>query len=312
MIEDKFGKKEGVYITNPLDTWNPAASGSSARVFFGRLQQNQNSFRPAAIKIMRPDQSIYALPLFIEEIKILKKLNDIPGVTQMIEMGFIRPDDENRFPGDLSTEGCNDLTGQVVRYEADENINYEQIEDWASLGWLPYIALQMRSYQHNLFALCDRYLTRQHKPLEISQALEASIQICETFSEAHKRNITYLDHKIVHYYWYKHLSRAYVTDWNVGKIHTELNKSNKTFDIVQFGARTLYFMFAGRIAPASLSLKPTTPDDIMKIPPIGYETNWGHDDNNIPDSVKEVISSTLSGKYSDFNELKADLEACKG
>jgi serine/threonine protein kinase len=310
MIEEKIGKNEGVFITNPLDTWSSGARGSSARVFFCVLKQEQNRFEPAAIKIIRPEHQDYALPLFVKEIKILKALKDIPGVTKMIEMGFINPESGYQFPSDQLADGCNNLTGKIIRYSASESIDYEQMVDWSALGWLPYIAMPVRNYRNNLFMLCDPAHTPDHKLFALEKAIDVSIQICGIFSEAHNRNISYLDHKIFHFYWYELLSRAYVIDWNIGRIDKALSDTEKTYDIVQFGARALHFIFTGQFASVP-SFKLTRPEDI-EIVPLAYRANWGFDNKHIPDSIKQIISLVLNGNYNNFALLQRDLESCKG
>ena len=312
MIEDRVGKNQGVYITKPLDTWHHEVRGSSARVFLCNLKNNQYLYKPAAIKIMRPDKEDYALPLFIEEVKILKALDDVPGITQMLEMGYIAPDSDYQFPYDTTSGGCENLQGRIVRYEANEDISYKQIEDWISLGWTPYIALKLRNYKNNLLMLCDRAYTPNHEPFDLEKAIDVSIQICDIFSEAHSRNIVYLDHKILHFYWHENLSKAYVIDWNVGrKRDSSLSYVEKKFDVAQFGARALHFIFTGRIAGAALPLGPTRPDEIQSVF-TGYKANWiKPEDEHIPESLKELISAIVNGEYFDFNKLRSDLKSFK-
>lgn len=310
MIEGYIGKNQDIYITNPLDTWAPDVVGSSARVFFCVLKQEQNKFEPAAIKIIRPERQDYALPLFVEEIKILNALKDVPGVTKMKEMGFIKPESGYQFPSDQLGDGCNNLKGKIIRYSASESIGYEQMANWSASGWLPYIAMPARNYRNNMPMLCDLRRTPDHKPFALEKAIEVSTQLCGIFAEAHKRNITYLDHKILHYYWYEELSRAYVIDWNVGRLHNELSVNNKVFDIVQFGARALHFIFTGRHALGALGLGPTRTEEIYQYP-YSYRVEWKYDDKNIPNPIKEIISGTLKNEYYDFSKLKSDLEDCK-
>jgi serine/threonine protein kinase len=308
MIEDRFGKNQGVYITKPLDTWSYEATGSAARVFLCNLKQSRNSYKPAAIKIMRPGRDVYAFPLFIEEIKILKALDDVSGITQMLEMGYVLPDTDYQFPADYSNDGFENLQGRIVRYDASENINYEQMADWVSLGWLPYIALKLKNYKNNLLTLCDRARTPNHKPFELEKAVEASTQICGIFSEAHKRNIVYIDHKILHYYWYDDLSLTYVIDWNVGKKYDSLSNEIKKNDIVQFAARTLYFIFSGKMASTSISKKLAAQVEILQPLSISYVVNWSNDeDKHVPESLKELIAAAVNGGYSEFDKLQNDL-----
>ncbi len=76
----------------------PEARGSSARVFAGNLRHLAKKSQSFAFKIMRPDQMDYALPLFIEEIQILTMLRDVPGITPMVECGFIKIEEGQALP----------------------------------------------------------------------------------------------------------------------------------------------------------------------------------------------------------------------
>lgn len=309
MKEAKVGLNQSIYLTNPLDVWTHEARGSSARVFFGALENSTNIRKPAAVKIMRPDKIDYALPLFIEEIKILKAIDDIPGVVRISEVGFIKPDSGFEFPDDATLNGCNLLTGKVLRWETDENLDTHDIENKVSQGWLPYIAMSIKNHQDNLLMLCDRARTSGHKPFPTKYAIDASAQICGILAQAHQRNIVYLDHKILHYYWNDNLSHAYVIDWNVGKLHSNLSDTHKQFDIIQFGARALYFIFTGRSAPGALALGPTRPDEIEHAPH-QYTVDWHYDDKDIPNTMKEIISSVLKGEYLDAAILQKEITSC--
>jgi hypothetical protein len=309
MIENNVGVNQSVHIINPLDVWTQAALGSSSRVFLATLQNRQNLAEPAAVKVMHPGKREYALPLFIEEIKILKLINNFRGIVKMSEMGLIKFDNEKEFPRIETSKGCSALTEKVLRFDLDETINTDQLDDWVSLGWLPYVALAQKNYQQNLFMLCDLSRTPGHAPLDLKTGLNIAVQLCQIFSEVHEKNIVYFDHKIFHYYWYSSLSQAYVIDWNVGKLHTALTVDQKSFDIVQFSARVLYFIFTGRSAPGSL-VSGQTHDEILNAP-YKYETEWRYDDKRIPDPIKEIISAALNGEYTDFLNLKQDLMGCQ-
>ena len=68
---------------------SPEARGSSARVFSGLLRDAQGKTVPAAIKLMRMDKVDYALPLFREEVLVLNAMRGVPGITPLLECGFL-------------------------------------------------------------------------------------------------------------------------------------------------------------------------------------------------------------------------------
>ena len=67
MKESVIGETRGILLSDPLDTWAPEARGSSARLFTGTLPGIGDKRQTVAMKVMRPDQVDYALPLFREE-----------------------------------------------------------------------------------------------------------------------------------------------------------------------------------------------------------------------------------------------------
>lgn len=310
MKQDQVGLKKGIYLTDALDVWTPEARGSSARVFYGALLDGDNLRRPAAVKIMRPDKKEYALPLFIEEIKILKAVDDLPGVARMIELGWLKPDEGFVFPDDRAHEGCKNLTGTALRVTPGEDLDVKAFDEKVNQGWLPYLALNVKNHQSNLLMLCDRARTPKHQPFPLEQAIQASVQICRILAEAHKRKVVYLDHKILHYYWNKQLEQVSIIDWNVGKLHEKaLSEANRRFDLLQFGARALHFIFTGRAAPGALALGPTRPDEIQSAPH-HYAVDWHYDDQHIPDPLRQIIAAVLKGEYADASKLADDLAAC--
>ncbi len=73
---------------------------------------------------MRPDQLDYALPLFIEEIEILNMLRDVPGVTPLMECGFLKIEDGQALPSDESHASAERLCGQVIHYGVEQAQNF--------------------------------------------------------------------------------------------------------------------------------------------------------------------------------------------
>ncbi len=66
-------------LHEPLDTWTPEARGSSARLFAAEIKTDERKTISAALKLMRPNRTDYALPLFREEAQVLSLMRDVNG-----------------------------------------------------------------------------------------------------------------------------------------------------------------------------------------------------------------------------------------
>ena len=305
--EGKLGLDQCLRLTEPLDNWIPEARGSSARVFAGYLRSRGNKLLPAAIKIIRPDRLDYALPLFIEEVQILTLLRDIPGVTPLLECGFLRLNEGYSIPGDESNASVSELQGLVIRYGRDEAQNYlASIDRYLSNGWLPYLALEKRDQNQNLMVYCDAGYTRGWF-LPLRESLLLGAQICDILQSAHERNIVYRDHKLVHYYWDPGAHGVAMIDWNIAKRHPQaLSEAERQFDLVQFSARALHHILTGRTAPGALPLGPNRPEEIERSAS-SYSVVWTYDDERLPNRVKEILENALNQGYSYARDLKKDL-----
>ncbi|MBE0698500.1 MAG: hypothetical protein IH586_16405, partial [Anaerolineaceae bacterium] len=155
--------------------------------------------------------------------------------------------------------------------------------------------------------LCDAGMTGgQYRP--VAELLLMSIQICEIMDEAHRRNIVYRDHKILHYYWIEAARGIYTIDWNVAKLYPEgLSNYEKQMDMVQFGARALHHILTGRTAPGALPLGPTRPEEIEQAAKT-YETQWTYDDQRLPEDVRGILERVLAGDYNNAVQLRDDLK----
>lgn len=307
VLEGKFGPNQSMVLAEPLDTWMPEARGSSARVFVGNLRNLAKQSRSFAFKIMRPDQLDYALPLFIEEIQILTMLRDVPGITPMVECGFIKTEDGQALPSDESHASAKQLSGQVIHYGVEQAQNFlASMDRQLSVGWLPYLALVRRNPEYNLLRYCDASYTHGWF-LTLRDSLVLSLQICDILQFAHDRNIVYRDHKILHYYWDANAHGVTMIDWNIAKRQPQgLSDAEKQFDLVQFGARGLHHIFTGRPAQGSLPLGPNRPEDIEKAS-THYPVNWTYDDERLPNQLRTILEQTLNQGYTQVRELRQDL-----
>jgi len=307
VVEGKFGPKQSMVLAEPLDTWMPEARGSSARVFAGNLRNLAKQSQSFAIKIMRPDQLDYALPLFIEEIQILTMLRDVPGITPLVECGFIKIEDGQALPSDESHASAKELCGQVIHYGVEQAQNFlASMDRQLSVGWLPYLALVRRNPEYNLVRFCDAGITHGWF-LTLREGFLLTLQICDILQFAHDRNIVYRDHKILHYYWDVDAHGVTMIDWNIAKHHPQgLSEEEKQFDLVQFGARAMHHIFTGRPAQGSLQLGPNRPEDIEKAS-THYPVNWTYDDERLPNQLKTILEQILNQGYTQVRDIRQDL-----
>jgi serine/threonine protein kinase len=307
MVEARLGAGEEVSLAEPLDTWTPEARGSSARVFSGQLRSRDGREAAYAIKVMRPDRAEYALPLFREEAQILALLRDIPGITPLIECGYLRVEEGQSFPAEDRRAGAHHLSGQAVRFGVEEVQNFlASMDHYLAHRWVPYLALEQRDQEHNLMAYCDAGRTHGWF-LPLREGLILGIQICDILQSAHERNIIYRDHKILHYYWDPATHGVITIDWNIAKrLPQGLTDEERQFDLVQFGARALHHILTGRPATGSLPLGPNRPEDIEGSS-MSYPVNWTYDDERLPNRVKEILEQVLNQGYTVSRELRQDL-----
>ncbi len=305
--EDLLGPGEDVLLADPLDTWAPEARGSSARTFIGFLRNPNRQFTQAAIKIMRGDRLEYALPLYREEVQILNLLRDVPGVTPMLECGFIKLTEGLELPPDNRPLSARSLTGSVQRFGPDQAPNFlSNLDSRAHQGWLPYLVMPKLDNQENLMWTCDAGYTRgQFLPVE--ESLRLAMQICDILHIAHERNIVYRDHKLLHYYWLQLYNGVFMIDWNVARYHPQgLSPAEIQFDLVQLGARALHHIFTGRVAPGALADGPNRVEEI-EAAANNYGVQWTYDDQRLPKSLKSILEGLLSGDYKRLPRLRDDL-----
>jgi serine/threonine protein kinase len=304
----RLGRGYDLHLTEPLDAWIAEARGSSARVFGGLVRDSQGSTFPAAVKVMRMDKVEYALPLFREEALVLNAMRGVPGVTPLLECGFLKLEEEGVLPTEREATVNPALSGSLLRIgpgSTQEFIN--QVGMRIAEGWTPYLAIQQRDPRHNLMAICDAMLTGgTYRP--VADLLLACIQICEILHEAHNRSIVYRDHKILHYYWIEETRGVYTIDWNIAKLHPQgLSDYDKQMDLVQLGARALHHILTGRPAPGALPLGPNRPDEIEQAAK-SYQTQWTYDDQRLPEDIRNILERVLAGGYNNANILRDDLK----
>src|SRR5512135_947513 len=95
-----LGMDQEFRLAEPLDAWSPQAMGETARVFTGFLGKPDHTLIQYAVKLMRSEQRHNAPLLFGEEALILRALQDVPGVSRLIELGFIRLNEGVTLPED--------------------------------------------------------------------------------------------------------------------------------------------------------------------------------------------------------------------
>jgi hypothetical protein len=234
-------------------------------------------------------------------------LGDLPGITPLVECGFLRLDDGMAIPGEEGHASAEHLSGQVVRYGVEQVQNYlASTERYIAQGWLPYLALEIRNQDHNLMKYCDAGRTHGWF-LPLRECLLLAIQSCDILQSAHDRNTVYRDHKILHYYWDPATHGVVMIDWNIAKRQPQgLSDAERQFDVVQFSARALHHILTGRPAPGALPLGPNRPEDIESSA-MSYAVSWTYDDERLPNRVKEILEQALNQGYASFRDLRQDL-----
>jgi serine/threonine protein kinase len=329
-VETKiFGPDEPINIAEPLDTWLsaglrdyavPEAVGSSSRVFLLKDHTFAGEYADyPAIKIMRPDQQQYALPLFKHEVRILDRMRHVPGVTPMLALGFLRVD-SGAWPSEIapitatleSKASARQLHGSMDLMKPEEvEVFLSEIDARVADAWLAFIILSRR-WEDNLFLRCDAGYTRGEfrRTFPVSQALQIASQICQIIQAAHERDIVYLDHKALHYYWNEPRQQVFVLDWNIGRqISSSDQKDMIKFDLLQFSARALHHMLTGRQASGSVNVGPNKPEDIQNAPD-KYEPVWTYDDHErLTEDELNFLSVALQGEFKTALELENGLQA---
>jgi len=324
----QFGPNEKMKLTDPLDTWLsaglrdfavPEAAGSSARVFsldYPPLSGDFANF--PALKVMRPDKTRYALPLFENEIRILDALQDVQGITPTIGLGFLKVSDGS-WPAEIAPltsslraeASASHLTGTADLYAPEDiEVFLSELQVRTAEQWLAAIILPRR-WEDNLYLRCDSGYTRGefHRSFTVTDALKAALQICDIIAAAHKKNIVYLDHKALHYYWNEPRQQVFILDWNIGRQITNHNSEEVyAFDVIQFSARALHHLLTGRQAPGSVNVGPNKPEDIQNAPD-EYEPIWTYDDHKrLTDDELNVLGEAIQGHYETIQGLAQDLQ----
>lgn len=323
-----FGPDKRIKLTEPLDTWLsaglrdfavPEALGSSARVFSLIFPEHAGDYaNHPAIKVMRPDKLEYALPLFENEIQILDRMKDTPGVTSFLGLAFIKTE-SGKWPDEIAPltksleakSSAMNIAGIMDHFSPDETQAFlDELHARTTDGWLASIILPRR-WEDNLYLRCDSGYTRGefHRSFPILTALEAGHQISQILEAAHENNIVYLDHKVLHYYWNEPRHQVFALDWNIGRMITNGNTSEMfEFDVLQFGARALHHLLTGRQAPGSVKVGPNRPEDIQNAPH-HYEPVWTYDDHKrLSDQELEVLGKAIKGEYKTAADLSKDLQ----
>ncbi len=131
--ELRIGTSAGILLGEPLDSWAPEARGSSARIFRGNVPAQSGQRISTAFKIMRPDRTEYALPLFREEALILSLMHDVTGVIPLLECGFILRD-STEFPSETTSQSADMLKGMFFVSEWIQSIIFWRISKTGQLA----------------------------------------------------------------------------------------------------------------------------------------------------------------------------------
>jgi len=330
MQQIKLDAQNGFYLAEPLDTWLtagghdfaiPEAGGSSARVFLLK-HINGNTFYKydPAFKVMRHDKISYAKPLFLEEYNILANMRGVEGLTHMLQAGFMKPEANTIWPSEIAPlskqmekQGqASQIKGELAIFEPDEIEDVlAQFEERLQDAWLPFLILERR-WEDNLYLLCDAGYTRGNfvRNLSMKQVLDIGIQITSLLEQAHARGASFLDHKLLHYYWNEFRQKVFIIDWNIGHWQPDnFSPEVQQADMIQLSSRALHHIFTGRQAPGSVAVGPNKPEDIANSP-THFKASYSYDvQNRLNQEEIKFLENALDGFFKTPTEMKAALEA---
>ena len=329
MEQIRLDASSGFYLAEPLDTWLtaghhdfaiPEAGGSSARVFLYKHAAGPSPFGyNPAFKVMRHDKISYAKPLFLEEYSILANMRGVDGMTPMLQAGFLKTDPNTTWPSEIAPltrqmlkqgEGSN-IKGDMAIFEVDEIEDVLlQFEERIQDQWLPFLILERR-WEDNLYLLCDAGYTRGNfvRNLSMKQVLDISIQICTILEQAHSRGATFLDHKLLHYYWNDIREKVIMIDWNIGHWQPDnFSVEVQQADMIQLSSRAMHHVFTGRQAPGSVAVGPNRPEEIANSPS-HYKASYSFDvQNRLNNQEMKFLDNALDGQFKTPTEMKNALQ----
>ena len=329
MQQIKLDSQSGFYLAEPLDTWFtagqhdfaiPEAGGSSARVFLYKHASGKNPFGwDPAFKVMRHDKISYAKPLFIEEYNILANLRGLDNLTPMLQAGFLKPAAGTIWPSEIApltkqmqAQGsAANIKGEMAVFEVDEIEDVlTQFEERIADGWLPFLILERR-WEDNLYLLCDAGYTRGNfvRNLSMKQVLDISVQICTILENAHARGASFLDHKLLHYYWNEFRQKVIIIDWNIGHWQPKtFGPEVQQADMIQLSSRAIHHIFTGRQAPGSVAVGANRPEEIAASP-THFKASYSYDvQNRLNEAEMHFLAKALDGQFKNPSEMKAALQ----
>lgn len=330
MRELNLDARTGLYLGEPLDTWLtagqqdyaiPEAAGSSARVFLLKNAIGRSPYRrDPAFKVMRHDKIAYARPLFLEELNILAGLHGLDGLTPMLQAGYLKLTNGSGWPSEIAPlskqmeeqGAASKITGRLAVFEPDEITDVlDQFEERLADDWLPFLILERR-WEDNLYLVCDAGYTRGNfvRNLSMKQVLDIATQICGMLETAHSQGATYLDHKLLHYYWNDFRQKVIMIDWNIGHwLPGRFSPEVQQADLVQFSSRALHHIFTGRQAPGTVAVGPNRPEDIANAP-TRYKASYSFDvQNRLNADEMRFLEKALDGGFSSAGEMKETLQS---
>ncbi|MEA4958250.1 MAG: hypothetical protein VB029_00900 [Anaerolineaceae bacterium] len=330
MRELNLDARTGLYLGEPLDTWLtagqqdyaiPEAAGSSARVFLLKNAIGLSPYRrDPAFTVMRHDKIAYARPLFLEELNILAGVHGLDGLTPMLQAGYLKLTIGSGWPSEIAPlskqmeeqGAASKITGRLVVFEPDVITDVlDQFEERLADDWLPFLILERR-WEDNLYLVCDAGYTRGNfvRNLSMKQVLDIATQICGMLETAHSQGATYLDHKLLHYYWNDFRQKVIMIDWNIGHwLPGRFSPEVQQADLVQFSSRALHHIFTGRQAPGTVAVGPNRPEDIANAP-TRYKASYSFDvQNRLNADEMRFLEKALDGGFSSAGEMKETLQS---
>ena len=195
-------------------------------------------------------------------------------------------------------------------FAPDENdhIAGGMAKGWPTAGFLFSSSTRLGD---NLYLLCDAGYTPVGfvKNLTMKQVLDISIQIVDMLDKAHQRGATYLDHKLLHYYWNEYRQKVIMLDWNIGHWQPQnIQPEVLQFDLVQFSSRAMHHIFTGRQAPGSVAVGPNRPEDINNSPR-HFKASYSYDvQNRLNQEEMRFLEKALDGNFLSAAEMRDHLQ----
>lgn len=279
-----------------IDNYNDTfALGHYARVMDALDRRTGHA---VAFKLMRPEhlspdgEVRWEYRAFGNEANLLMKLADSPHVVELLDCGYI------------SGQGEHPTSGEIESFQRDVLGFTHALNDFAALGWRPYLALQNLPRTRNLL-----YLMKPNHPgvrwrLPSEEGIALALQFAHMLKLAHQQNIVYLDHKLEHVYWDgTHLQ---IIDFNSSRQLDKTENGHERYfrlDVHNLCVGILYPIFTG-LSPQKAALRPQPGrlSDVEERYKNITELDFGVEPS-LSDNIKKLLQAGAAMELSHIDEF---------